>query len=64
LVLSEAGGRVEVLGIAKPLSLIPYTLPLHPFLSGQLLPEVKATQQAMIESGQLQPIDQLECIAL
>jgi hypothetical protein len=32
--------------------------------TGQLLPEVKATQQARAESRQLQPSNQLECIAV
>ena len=48
--------------IPCPLSLASY--PFHPFLSGQLLQEVKATQQAMIGSRQLQPSNQLECIAV
>jgi len=48
--------------IPYPSHLTPY--PFHPFLSGQLLQEVKATQQAMIGSRQLQPSNQLECIAV
>jgi hypothetical protein len=49
-------------GISKQISCLPSVQPQGNYF--QILPEVKATQQAMIESRQLQPIDQLECVAV